>query len=100
MTRAHGTGPGGVAVDLIGQPLTLRPGPASGIRFVETATMTKATYDGTYLLNGHPFRMRAGQVLPPGAEPVALPEPETREEPEPETKVEKAPRAPKAKAKD
>ncbi len=64
--------------------------------------MTKAPYDGTYLLNGHPFRMREGQPLPPGAEPVPVdtPAPETRDEPEPETKVEKAPKAPKAKAKD
>lgn len=88
MTRAHGTGPGGVAVDLIGQPLHLRPGPAPGIRFVENEPMTKAPYDGTYLLNGHPFRMRAGEPLPAGAVPV----PQAKAEPQaPENKAEKPP---------
>jgi hypothetical protein len=70
MTRAHGTGPGGVELDLIGQPLHLRPGPAPGVHMVTENTMNKAPYDGKYLLNGHQFRMRAGAPLPPGAEPM------------------------------
>ena len=101
MARTHGTGPDGVELDLIGRPLNRRSGPASGLHF--GGNTMKATYDGKYLLNGHQFRMRAGQPLPPGAEPMAdpnaEPEPETKGEREPETKVEKAPRAPKAKAK-
>lgn len=78
MARAHGVLPDGTAVDLIGQPLHLRPGPAPGIQFGASDTMTKATYDGVYTLDGHRFLMRAGQALPPGAvpEPLAVSEPE------------------------
>lgn len=102
MTRAHGTGADGAKLDLIGQPLDLRTGPAPGIHFMMENGMPKATHDGKYTLNGVRYLMRAGQVLPEGAvpDPVDVPEPETREDAEPETKVEKAPRAPKAKAKD
>jgi len=94
MARAHGTGPDGLQLDLIGRPLNRRSGPVPGLTFQTEDQMTKAEYDGTYLLNGHPFRMRAGQPLPDGAEPQPDPnaEPETRDEPEPETKVKKAPK--------
>jgi hypothetical protein len=99
MTRAHGTGPDGARLDLIGQPLDRRIGPAPGLRIVTENEMTTATYDGVYLLDGIPYRMRKGQPLPPGAVPRPDPnaEPETRDEREPETKVEQAPRAPRAK---
>lgn len=88
MARAHGTGPDGVELDLIGQPLHLRPGPAPGITFEENTTVNKAPYDGTYLLNGHPFRMRKDRPLPEGAQPV----PQTKAEPSaPENKAEQPP---------
>ena len=88
MARAHGTGDGGVELDLIGQPLDLRPGPAPGVTFVESNTMTKAPYDGKYELNGHQFRMREGKDLPPGAHPI----PDAKAEPAaPENKAEKPP---------
>lgn len=77
MARAHGTGPDGVALDLIGQPLHLRPGPASGVRFETENTMTKATRDGVYTLGEGRFLMRAGYELPPGA--VVEPTPEELE---------------------
>lgn len=49
--------------------------------------MTNAPYDGTYMLDGHHFRMRAGAPLPPGAEPM----PDPNAAPEPEPLVEEAP---------
>lgn len=89
MARAHGTGPDGVELDLIGQPLHLRPGPAPGVHIVTENTMDKAPYDGTYLLGGHQFRMRKGRPLPPGAEP--MPDPNATPEPEPTAEVSEAP---------
>jgi hypothetical protein len=90
MARAHGTGPNGVELDLIGQPLHLRPGPAPGVHMVTENTMNKAPHDGKYLLDGHQFRMRAGAPLPPGAEP--LPDPNAAPElDEPKAEVTEAP---------
>ena len=55
-------------------------------------TVNKAPHDGQYLLNGVPFRMFEGDVLPEGAEVVTHePEPEAKAAPEPENKAEKAP---------
>lgn len=95
MARAHRVGADGVELDLIGQPLHLRPGPAPGVTIEERGDMTKAPYDGKYLLDGHPFRMRAGEPLPEGAEPVARPgdvTPDAKAEPAaPENKAEPSP---------
>jgi len=106
MARAHGSGPDGVERDLIGQPLHLRPGPASGLHFVEQSTMTRAPHDGTYLLDGYPFRMFAGQPLPPGAvirDPESAPVPAQPEAtgagPAPENAARGKAPATKAKAK-
>ena len=87
MTRPHETTPGGQPLDLIGQPLHAGRGSVSGVFVVAEKghpLMEKAPHDGKYLLGGHQFRMRAGQNLPPGAEPMAdesaAPEPEAAEE--------------------
>lgn len=83
MTKPHGT-VDGRPVDLIGQPL--HPGigsrPGVGITRKETATMPKAEQNGRYVLNGHYFRIRKGDVLPEGAEMVE----ERKEEAAPENR--------------
>ena len=73
MTRPHGTDATGRPVDLIGQRLDTRPAPPPTLRVLnekEMATMPKAEQDGVYTLNGGRFKVRAGDVLPEGAEMV------------------------------
>lgn len=54
---------------MLGRPLDALPEPHSGIviRKADDPMGKKATANGIYRLNGHPFVMQAGQVLPDGA---------------------------------
>lgn len=73
MTKPHGQDALGRPVDLIGQPLAVRPSPAPKVVILgakEMQTMAKAEKDGVYTLNGGRFKVRAGDVLPEGAEMV------------------------------
>lgn len=70
MTKPHGVDLLGRPVDLVGHPIT--PGvigstPGLFVR-KEVGTMAKADKDGVYVLNGRRFRIRAGDLLPVGAE--------------------------------
>ena len=53
----------------------------------------KAPHDGRYIVDGVPFKVFEGAVLPEGAvmEDVAADEPEAKADTEPENKADKAP---------
>ena len=91
MAKPHGTDNRGNLVNLIGQPMDVRPSPLPGIHVTtleEVSAMTKATAAGVYVLNGNRFRINAGDELPEGAEMDAPqerakgPAPENRMEPQ------------------
>jgi hypothetical protein len=83
----HGT-------DLIGQPIDAIPEPSPAVDERIEFMGKKAKSDGTYILNGHHFIMRAGQILPDGAE---FEETDDVEETEVEERAE--PKAPENRAK-
>jgi hypothetical protein len=62
MRRRDGSG-----VDMIGRPLDRHPEPSPGIAIWSEEMGMKAKANGIYFLNGHPFIMQAGQILPDGA---------------------------------
>lgn len=54
--------------DMIGQPISsYQPAGAPGIRLVKDEDRMKAPHTGTYVINGHRFRMFEGDVIPDGA---------------------------------
>jgi hypothetical protein len=83
MARPHGTDGAGRPLDLIGQPLDVRPAPPPQPFIVKRKdAMAKADSNGTYVLNGRHFKVRKGDPLPDGAEFTAGaaidPDPEAR----------------------
>lgn len=68
MTRPHGRDDAGRPLDLIGQPLGVRHAPPPQPYIQEVATMAKAERNGVYTLNGLRYIIRAGDVIPEGAE--------------------------------
>ena len=70
--------------DMIGQPISsYQPAGAPGIRLVKDEDRMKAPHTGTYVINGHRFRMFEGDVIPDGAvvngeRSAPTPEPEER----------------------
>lgn len=69
MSRPHGVDAAGNPLDLIGRRLDTRPASSVGVTIIrkDTTDMAKAEKNGVYTLNGHRFRIKAGDVLPEGA---------------------------------
>lgn len=93
MGRAYDTDAVDRPVDLIGKPMEFRlapiPGTGVGVRVIgqeEQSHMTKAEKSGEYVLHGNHFVIKAGDVLPDGAELVS----ERAEKAAPENRAEKA----------
>lgn len=71
MARPHGTDAAGRPLDLIGKPLAVRHAPPPQPFIVTTEELTimaKAESNGTYVLNGRHYKIKAGDPLPEGAE--------------------------------
>ena len=93
MGRPHDTDAAGRPVDLIGKPLEFRlapiPGTGVGVRVIgaqEQTHMVKAERTGEYVLDGNYFTIKAGDVLPDGAELVDAPVAKRAEQDAPENR--------------
>ena len=94
MTKPYGTDASGRPVDMIGQPIVPGRGSVPGVVITEkgNASMANAEKNGVYVLNGHRFRIKAGDPLPEGAEfqVVDAPVEERANDAAPENRAKKA----------
>ena len=87
MAKPHGTDASGRPVNLIGQPMGVRPSPPPALYITQTENiaMAKVEQNGVYVLNGKRYRIRKGDVLPEGAQME-----QRAKKPAPENRAEKA----------
>jgi hypothetical protein len=86
-----------LGTDLIGKPIDEHPEPSPAVDEWSDIEMAKAKTNGIYILDGHPFVMQKGQILPDGAEVSVETEAEVLEVEEIEERAE--PKAPENRAK-